>query len=331
MANLAFVLDSFGANLTLYSNCVAFTHQGSTHYFLDSDWHDLYKFIEEYICYCYPFACRAPAQAYTGLAKFTRDQEANSKQVTFFDVASMIVDLIGSKYEGTRTLSMTEFYKMRLQQLASVGITGMACHSEAAARKFDDAGELPYPERAHLQSGVNAASTSTSTIRSKLDSMAVRQDDTLSCLFRPCFLPEVTRDRSKKIRAIHLEGQPGPGDNQYEQEGGISATYDIDSAVEDFNKYWNKGLFAGVDCRLTEKGNASDLAGRNASDDIWTQLPVSAPLVTFICEAARMIKKDDNKSTVYDKDGLFGAVSMILQRQSQLTYQNGHLTKKNDG
>jgi len=327
MSNIAFVLDTFGANLSLYHKRVVFTYRGYTYYFIDSDWHDLYKIIEDYICLCYPIAHRVPAQAYTELEEFTREKEAISKQVTFIDIATMIVDLFESRYEGDRTMSIIEFYEMRLQQLASVGIIGMACHNGAAARKFIDAGELSYPERTRLQSGLKTAPTPTSAIRIKLDSIAVRQDDTLSCLYRPCFF-ETNRDKFKKVRAVHAEEQSGFGDNKYEQEGGISASYDIDYAVEDFNKYWNKGLFAGVDCRLTEKGNTSDHVGRNASDDIWRQLPVSAPLVTFICEAARMIKEYENKSTAYDKDGLFGAVSMILQRQSQLTYENGRLTKK---
>jgi len=326
MANLAFVLDTFGANLSLYSNCVTFTHQGTTHYFLDSEWHDLYKFIEDYICYCYPIACRVPAQAYTGLAEFTREQEASSKQVTFFDIANMIADLIGSKHEGTRTLSMTDFYRMRIKHLTSVGITGLACHKGAAARKFINAGETPYPEGTHLHSGYEAASTSTRTTN-ELDSTALIQDDTYSCLYRPCFLPEAVRGKSKKIRTVFVGEQTSLGDNEYNKEG-VHSAYDIESAVEDFNTYWDKGTYAGVNCWLKEKGNANGHDGRSSSDDIWRKLPDSAPVVMFIREAAKLIKKHDNQSTVHDKDGLFGAVSMVLERQPQLTYLNGRLSKK---
>jgi len=329
MATLAFVLDSFGANLSLFTNCVSLTYEGNTIHFKDNKEHGKYKLLEEFFCSRYPIVRPEPDQAYTDLDKFTDEKEASSTRVNVHDVAQKIDDLVGSRYEGYRThMSIDEFEKLGYQKTALVGHTGLVFHDEIAARKFYETGKTSLPEDAYFQPGSRVISFSVSIVNEILDFIVRSQDADIPCVCLPALLPEVTRD--EKTRAI-IGRELDEEDEPNEQVGKRSGFYDIYSAIEDFNLCWNKGYYAEEYCRLMEKGLIAGVhVGRRSLNKIWRGLPDSAPLDIFICQAAKMVKDlIKNRDHLKQKSHLVGAVSMIIQRQKQLYLINGRLCKKN--
>jgi len=330
MATLAFVLDTFGANLTLYTNCVTLFHAGRTVYFKDNEGHGKYKLLEEFFCSRYPIVRAEPAQAYSGLDNFPDEKEATSTQVDVYEIAQMIDDLVGSRYEGFRThMSIDEFYENGQEKSALVGRTGLVFHDEIAAREYFDASKTSLPEDAYLQPGSRVISFSVSIISEILGFIAKSQGASSIPCACPGTLPEVVR-KDNKYRTVYTEEQSGDEDNTIEQAGEKPGFYDIYCAIEDFNLCWNKSYYAEEYCRLMEKGLIAGVhVGRRTLNKIWKELPDSAPLDIFICEAAKMVKKTlENRDHLKQRNSLAGAVSMIIQRQQQLTLENGHLYKK---
>jgi len=334
MATLAFVLDTFGANLILHPQCVSITCQGETYYFQDDAVHTNYKMLEEFFCSRYPAVLRPePEHAYSILDNFANEQEATSIQVNAYYVAEIIDDLIGCRYEGIRAdMSITQFFRNEQETPALVGCTGLVFQDEIAARKFYVTGKSFLPEDAYLHPGSKVISFSVSVTIEILDFIASTQSVSPPVSVIPAVFLR-WYEIKQKIRTIFGGEQRGNEDKPIYKEGDISEFRDIETAIENFNFCWDKSYRAVDCCRLT--GNGTDAighVGRKALNQVWRDLPDSAPVDIFISEAAELIKKKyNNQDRLKQNNGFYGAVSMIIRRKEQLIYQNGHLTKKNNG